>query len=169
MRWGTISALGLLVGGCGVGTAPTYAANDAGSASLEASTTGTADARASPIDAATTGRATDATADAAANATAELDATTDGGLLQCTVVLASDYDQSCATDDDCAMVGQVSACPVTECSLCRLWSINTGVLARYQANIAADMASVPPGQQCVCPREGLPCCRGGRCQQNGGC
>jgi hypothetical protein len=177
MRWGTFAGLGLLVGGCGAGgTSPTFAV-DSGGASLEASA-GVGDAGASTIDAATARQSkrpsVDASADATmtnvtADAAADVDAASDGRLIRCSIVLASDYDQSCATDDDCALVGQVSACPPTECSFCPMWSINTSALARYQADIADDRASVPPGQQCGCPAEGFPCCRGGRCQQNGGC
>jgi hypothetical protein len=85
----------------------------------------------------------------------------------CTVVPASRYDQSCSTDSDCVMVGEVTACPATRCSFCASASINRNALAQFQADIADDMASVPARETCSCPPVGLPCCRSGHCQQNG--
>jgi hypothetical protein len=65
------------------------------------------------------------------------------------------------------MVGEVPACPAKKCWSCASASINRGALAQFQADIAGDVESVPAGETCSCPAVGLPCCRSGRCQQNG--
>jgi hypothetical protein len=85
----------------------------------------------------------------------------------CTVVQASHFNQSCSTDSDCVMVPEVTVCPATRCSLCASASVNRSAFAQLQADIADDMASVPTSATCSCPPVGIPCCRSGRCQQNG--
>ena len=91
----------------------------------------------------------------------------DGHAGGCTALPASRYDQSCSTDRDCVLVGEVTACPATPCSFCPSASINANALVQFQADIADDMASVPASETCNCPPVGIPCCRSGRCQQNG--
>jgi len=83
----------------------------------------------------------------------------------CTVVLASDYDQSCMVDADCVSVHQVPKCPVTDCSGCYPVAINKSAMERYTAALSQAVASAPPGPLCYCPCEsGLALCRGGTCQ-----
>ena len=85
----------------------------------------------------------------------------------CTIVLASDYDQSCVMDTDCASVGQVPECPVTDCLICIPGAINKSELARYMTALSKAGMSEPPGGPtiCNCPCEtGFAICRGGKCQ-----
>jgi hypothetical protein len=84
----------------------------------------------------------------------------------CTVVVASDYDQSCVTDTDCVSVRQVPECPVTNCLGCIPGAINKSGMARYMAALSNAVMLEPPGPPvCSCPCEtGVALCREGKCQ-----
>jgi hypothetical protein len=87
------------------------------------------------------------------------------GSASCTVVLASDYDQSCVLDADCVSVSQVPKCPVTDCSGCYLVAINKSEMSQYMAAVSQAVAGESPGPICNCPCEsGFALCRGGKCQ-----
>lgn len=83
----------------------------------------------------------------------------------CTVVLASDYDQSCTEDADCLSVSQVPTCPVTDCSGCYLVGINKKEMARYTTALTQAFVREGPGPVCACPcQTGFALCRAGKCQ-----
>jgi hypothetical protein len=83
----------------------------------------------------------------------------------CDVVLASDYDQSCTADTDCAEVGQVATCPAGACDGCAEQAVNKTAQAAYQAVLDETLASVPRGEACSCPCDGgFAICRNGKCQ-----
>lgn len=83
----------------------------------------------------------------------------------CSVVLASNYDESCTVDTDCVGVGQVSSCPAAACDYCEVWAINKAAMARYQKVFSQAIASMPAGSFCGCPCIGVAICRAGKCQQ----
>ncbi|MGO9838206.1 MAG: hypothetical protein ACLP1X_28840 [Polyangiaceae bacterium] len=85
------------------------------------------------------------------------------GSEPCSVVLASDYDQSCTVDTDCTLVGEVPSCPAEACDGCTLWAINKGAITHYMTAFSQAFASVPSGTGCGCIAEDGPCCRGGQC------
>jgi hypothetical protein len=86
----------------------------------------------------------------------------------CSSVLAADYDQSCMTDSDCVLVGQVPSCPASACDGCATQSLNQADVGRYQMAFLPAIASAPQSQNCNCPCQGVAVCRAGKCQ-NGGC
>jgi hypothetical protein len=79
----------------------------------------------------------------------------------CSVVLASDYDQSCAVDTDCVAVGQVSACPPGPGDRCAEWSVSRTALPQYMTALSSALNSVPTGTTCL--GEISPCCLQGQC------
>jgi hypothetical protein len=87
-------------------------------------------------------------------------------LGSCTIVLASDYDQSCLTDADCVSVGQQPECPVVDCLGCIPGAINTSAMVEYMTALShAGTREPPAGPVCSCPCEtGFALCRGGKCQ-----
>jgi hypothetical protein len=87
----------------------------------------------------------------------------------CTVVVASDYDQSCVTDSDCVSVGQQPECPVVDCLGCIPGAINTSVMAEYMTALSHALMQLPPGGPlCNCPCiSGVAICRGGKCEAAG--
>jgi hypothetical protein len=82
----------------------------------------------------------------------------------CTVVLPSDYDQSCAVDSDCIAVGQLGQCPASACDGCLTEAINKSVWSRYQTALHQAFATDPPVGMCNCPGMVVTCCRHGTCQ-----
>lgn len=115
-----------------------------------------------------------ATADAAAafDATATHDAPAaapkDGSAADATscLVLASDYDQTCAADTDCVNVGEALTCPANNCSFCRIETVSMRASAQYRAAFSRAIAAIPAdADMCSCPDEGRPCCVRGKCQQ----
>jgi hypothetical protein len=81
------------------------------------------------------------------------------------VVLASDYDQSCVQDEDCASVSQVPKCPVTDCSGCFSVGINKSEMTRYMAALSRAVVGEGSGLICSCPcQSGFAICRGGQCE-----
>jgi hypothetical protein len=83
----------------------------------------------------------------------------------CTVVVPSDYDQSCAVDEDCVIVGQRPKCPVTDCSGCSPGAINKSAMARYKTALSQPVVGGDPVIVCSCPCEtGFALCRSGKCQ-----
>jgi hypothetical protein len=86
------------------------------------------------------------------------------------MLVASNYDQSCAVDTDCAIVGTGNYCEANQC-YCGGSSINANAVPQFQADVAktpVGMGDVPSGN-CGCPFEGPPCCAGGKCQTGGAC
>jgi hypothetical protein len=83
----------------------------------------------------------------------------------CSVVVASDYDRSCATDDDCVTVGEVPQCPPAACNSCGSAAINKLDSARYQSAFSRAIANLPTSERCNCPCEvDFAICRAGQCQ-----
>jgi hypothetical protein len=82
----------------------------------------------------------------------------------CTVVLPSDYDQSCAVDSDCIAVGQLGQCPASACDGCLTEAINKSVWSRYETALHQAFATDPPVGICNCPSMVVTCCRHGTCQ-----
>jgi hypothetical protein len=100
------------------------------------------------------------------SASASVDAAPSGPGAPCTPIVPSDYDQSCATDEDCVVVGDLPACPPPTCLACDQTSLNKGAAVKYQAALSRALAAfdASPGP-CNCPCEsGLALCRGGTCQ-----
>lgn len=83
---------------------------------------------------------------------------------ECAVVLASDYDQSCAVDSDCVAVGEVASCPAEACDSCTTAAVNKSAAATYTTAFQRALASAPTGPACGCPCESGAVCRGGTCQ-----
>jgi hypothetical protein len=85
-------------------------------------------------------------------------ACTDGGVR---LIPASDYDQSCTVNSECAAVGVGNACdPCT--AACYNAAINYREVPRY----LAAFAKAPSGSSaltCSCPAAFFSCCRDGMC------
>jgi hypothetical protein len=81
----------------------------------------------------------------------------------CSIVLASNYDQSCSVDTDCVAVSQVSVCPGWGGYGCILWTINKNASAQYMTAISQAIADKPFNGGGSCPEETSPCCLQGRC------
>jgi hypothetical protein len=79
----------------------------------------------------------------------------------CSIVLASDYYQSCAADTDCALVGQVSFCPPGPIDNCPTFPISKSVVPQYMAALSDALASVA-GQGSSCIANSV-CCVQGQC------
>ncbi len=92
------------------------------------------------------------------------DAGTGIDATACSIVLASNYDQSCVVDTDCVAVGEVSSCPATGCDGCTTEAINKLTAPQYQAAFAAAFASRATDSFCGCPCESGAICRAGKCQ-----
>jgi hypothetical protein len=86
-----------------------------------------------------------------------------GTKTTCSIVLASDYDQSCTVDEDCITVGEVPSCSSIPC--CLVATINAKAMTPYMTALSRAYASasrLPFG--CACGNGGVgPCCRGGKC------
>jgi hypothetical protein len=94
------------------------------------------------------------TVDAAAEAAELQDAS-------CAVVLASDFDQSCDSDEDCLVVTQGNSC-ATDCgNICPSAAINAAAEASY--TLALDSLSLTGAAGCTCYPLFGPCCRAGAC------
>ena len=89
----------------------------------------------------------------------------DGEIIQ-----ASNYDQSCTNDSDCAPVAVGDFCDPTA-GTCPNAAINKDALSQYQADVAKTQAAMC-GTVTGCPGYSFsyagPCCRQGKCQF-GGC
>jgi hypothetical protein len=83
----------------------------------------------------------------------------------CSIVLASDYDQSCTLDSDCVEVGQVPQCPITTCDGCTTEAINRSAMAPYMSAFKRALASSSISGFCGCPCTGNAICRGGKCEE----
>jgi hypothetical protein len=113
------------------------------------------------------------TADAGTDVSAESgaagsDGSSDSSADACTVILPSDYDQSCVLDSDCVAVGEVAACPPPACSgQCAAGIVSASVAAEYKAAIARATGDVPPlvfPDFCNCEAVLIPVCRNGKCE-----
>jgi hypothetical protein len=82
----------------------------------------------------------------------------------CSVVVAADYDQSCAQDTDCVGVNEIQSCPLPSCVNCTANAINVDAAAAYQAAFMQSGGDQPSAGRCSCPCIGLPVCRAGVCQ-----
>ena len=80
---------------------------------------------------------------------------------------ASNYDQSCTSDSDCAIVAEGDFC-VPGANTCPMATINKSSLARYKADVAKTQAAVC-GALASCPSGSGPCCHDGMCQIGIGC
>jgi hypothetical protein len=92
-------------------------------------------------------------------------ATIDAMEVNCPV-LATGYDQTCTTNDDCLPVGQVVVCPPYLCAYCETGLINRRVQAEYMAAFNKAMEGFSTASfvnMCNCPPGVLPCCYQGRC------
>jgi hypothetical protein len=77
----------------------------------------------------------------------------------CGTIKASDYDQTCATDTDCAAVTEGDLCtPTCQCGNA---AINVSAAAQYEADFEKKV-SIPA--ECPCPLGPLPQCNAGVCQ-----
>jgi hypothetical protein len=80
----------------------------------------------------------------------------------CITVLASDYDQSCSVDSDCAFIFQKPGC-APGCWNCLFVGINKTVYGQYRMALFEALAGGPP--LCNCPAlVSTACCRQGTCQ-----
>lgn len=78
------------------------------------------------------------------------------------MIEASNYDQSCTVDSDCATVSSGDYC-LPGC-FCGGSTINVGALSQWQADVAAALAHQSGSVEvCGCPVYGAPCCRQGKC------
>lgn len=86
----------------------------------------------------------------------------------CTIILASDYDQSCVADEDCVSVGQQPECPIADCRGCTAGGINKSVMTEYMTALSKAIMREPTNAICNCPCEtDFALCRGGKCQAAG--
>ncbi len=135
-------------------------ARDSGRSETDASTESEAPTVDAGID---LGRASEVADGASADGSR--DSSADGNA--CTLVLPSDYDQSCVVDSDCVAVGEVAMCPSNACANeCEFGIVSARVVAEYRAAIAAAIADVPPPvfpDFCNCEIVLIPRCRSGRC------
>ncbi|MBV9945931.1 MAG: hypothetical protein JOZ69_03695 [Myxococcales bacterium] len=94
------------------------------------------------------------------------EAPADAGDPAACVIHASDFDQSCASDSDCASVAEGNACPGsgTHC-WCPSAAINKGALPSYQA----EVAKLHVVNVCACVFVPPPCCVAGKCQSGRTC
>jgi hypothetical protein len=86
----------------------------------------------------------------------------------CTIS-ASNYDDSCSSVADCALVPTGNACrggPQPQC-WCPDAVIRDSALASYHADVAA--VGGPPVNVCACPITPVTCCVQGRCQLGSAC
>jgi hypothetical protein len=78
-------------------------------------------------------------------------------------IVASNYDQTCSTDEDCTPIAEGNACSLI--GPCSTAVISKTSLPRYQA----DIVGVPCYGLAGCPAETPPCCRAGTCQTGAAC
>ena len=79
----------------------------------------------------------------------------------CGTIMASDYDQSCASDADCVTVPEGDFCDANRCTDCP----NAVVSIRAQAQYEADLASkISKPFTCPCPSGPTAVCNNGRCE-----
>jgi hypothetical protein len=80
-------------------------------------------------------------------------------------VQASDFDQSCTVNAECATVGVGNACdPCT--ALCNNAAINFRAVPEYLARFPKTPAGSPSGASCTCPASFFACCRNGGCYED---
>jgi len=75
-------------------------------------------------------------------------------------IFASDYDQTCETDEDCVIVNQGEKCAIERCS-CGNAAINNSEFERYQAELESLVCVAPPPVSsaiCVCGPSQEPVC-----------
>jgi hypothetical protein len=87
-------------------------------------------------------------------------------LMACAVkdIEASDYDQSCASGDDCVAVVELEA-DGTDCSMgCEAQAINKKEKARYDEDLADARRSCGSMSSPFCDVTGTPACVQGRCE-----
>jgi hypothetical protein len=81
----------------------------------------------------------------------------------CRDISASNYEQSCSTDEDCTMIGEGNSC-----SLCGFIpaGISVHALAKYLADVAGTTAYLTGGRFASerSGGAGKPCCIAGTCQ-----
>jgi hypothetical protein len=83
---------------------------------------------------------------------------------------ASNYDQTCQTDNDCLLVVEGYAC--ASCSVCApLSAVNRSAISQYEADVAKIVGPTMGGGGCApcCGPILLGCCQGGRCHTDTSC
>lgn len=83
------------------------------------------------------------------------------------LILASNYDQSCQTDSDCAAAGEGNFC-IAGVGNCPSSAVNKSAYSQYQADVAKTNASFCRAIS-SCGNEFGPCCRRGLCQMGTEC
>lgn len=84
------------------------------------------------------------------------------------LIQASNYDQSCHTDDDCVAVAEGNFC-VPGATFCPFsGAINKSAYAQYQADVAKTNAAIC-GAGGSCGASLGPCCQSGTCQTGNTC
>jgi hypothetical protein len=95
------------------------------------------------------------------------------GPIVCTdanlqLILASNYNQSCTVNAECAAVGEGNACsPCT--ANCYNAAINFQAVPQYLSDVARTPAGSQTAATCNCPATFPPCCRGGVCYADLAC
>lgn len=79
-------------------------------------------------------------------------------------VEASDYDQTCASDEDCVAVAELSADGTTCSTGCSTHTINKKDLAQYEKDLAASQSDCSAMRGSFCDVTAVPACVGGRCE-----
>jgi hypothetical protein len=78
-------------------------------------------------------------------------------------VVASDYDQTCAKDDDCVAVNELHT-DGSECSMeCNFQAINKKEQTRFDEDLAESLKSCGSRASPFCEMRGKPACVQGRC------
>ena len=86
------------------------------------------------------------------------------------MILASNYDQSCTTDMDCAGISAGNYCAPNQC-FCGGSTISSRALPQFNADVAktpVGSGEIPSGL-CGCPVEFPPCCQAGQCVSGNAC
>jgi hypothetical protein len=78
----------------------------------------------------------------------------------CGTIMASDYDQSCATDADCVAEPEGDFCGVNTCTNCRNAVVSVKAQMQYESDLASKI-STP--SICPCPSGPTAVCNNGRC------
>jgi hypothetical protein len=78
----------------------------------------------------------------------------------CGTIMASDYDQSCATDADCVTEPEGDFCVPNRCTDCPNAVISVKAQAQYEADLASK---IPKPSICPCPSGPIAVCNNGKC------
>jgi hypothetical protein len=132
----------------------------------------TSDASSAMVDASSDSPDVDASSDSPDLDGPSVDGSGDAGADMysgpCTIS-ASNYDQACNVDSDCAEVSSGDYCSATICR-CGGSVVNVGALAQFNADVSKTPlgSGALMGATCGCAVPGGPCCRQGMCQNGYG-